>query len=154
VLILGGGIGGIVAANDLRRKLPEGHRVALVERNADHAFPPSFLWLMTGDRRPDEIRQPVAKLLEKGVEFVHGSVEGIDLTRQHVATTVRNIAYDYLIAALGAELAPDAVPGLKEGAETFYTLDGAARLRDVLSRFSGGRVAIVVASMPYKWPGA
>ena len=66
------------------------------------------------------------------------SVEGLDLTRQQVATTAGNIGYDYLIVALGAELAPEAVPGLKEGAETFYTFEGAARLRDVLARFSGG----------------
>jgi NADPH-dependent 2,4-dienoyl-CoA reductase/sulfur reductase-like enzyme len=51
VLILGGGIGGIVAASDLRRKLPAEHRVVVVERNAEHAFAPSFLWLMTGGRR-------------------------------------------------------------------------------------------------------
>lgn len=154
VAILGGGIGGIVAANDLRRKLPAEHRVLLVERNAEHAFPPSFLWLMTGDRRPEDIRQPLAKLLRKGVEFVHATVEGIDLARQRVSTTTGNINYDYLVVALGAELAPEAVPGLKEGAETFYTFEGAARLRDALSRFSGGRVAIVVAATPYKCPGA
>lgn len=88
-VILGGGIGGIVAANDLHRKLP-GHRVVLVERNAEHTFPPSFLWLMTGDRRPEDIRRPLASLLQKGVEFVHASVEGLDLTRQQVATTAGN----------------------------------------------------------------
>ena len=154
VVILGGGVGGIVAANDLRRKLSAEHRVVLVERNAEHAFAPSFLWLMTGDRKPEDIRRPLAKLLQQGVEFVHGSVEGLDLARQQVATTAGNIGYDYLIVALGAELAPEAVPGLKEGAETFYTFDGALRLRDVLARFSGGRVAVVVAAMPYKCPGA
>lgn len=153
VVILGGGIGGIVAANELRRKLPEGHRVVLVERNAEHAFATSFLWLMTGDRRPEDIRRPLASLLQTGVEFVHASAEGLDLARQHVATTAGNIDYDYLIVALGAELAPEAVPGLKDGAETFYTVEGAARLRDVLSRFFGGRVALVVAAMPYKCPG-
>ena len=62
----------------------------LVERNAEHTFPPSFLWLMTGDRRPEDIRRPLASLLQKGVEFVHASVEGLDLTRQQVATTAGN----------------------------------------------------------------
>jgi sulfide:quinone oxidoreductase len=154
VVILGGGIGGIVAANDLRRKLPAEHRIVLVERNAEHAFAPSFLWLMTGDRKPEDIRRPLAKLLQQGVEFVHGSVQGLDLARQQIATTAGDIGYDYLIVALGAELAPEAVPGLKEGAETFYTFEGTLRLRDVLARFSGGRVAVVVAAMPYKCPGA
>jgi sulfide:quinone oxidoreductase len=109
---------------------------------------------MTGDRRPEDIRRPLVKLLHQGVEFLHGDVEGLDLARQQVATAAGNIGYDYLIVALGAELAPEAVPGLKEGAETFYTLEGALRLRDVLARFSGGRIAVVVAAMPYKCPGA
>jgi sulfide:quinone oxidoreductase len=135
VVILGGGIGGIVVANDLRRKLPTEHRVVLVERNAEHAFAPSFLWLMTGDRKPQDIKRPLTKLLESGVEFVHGSVEGLDLPKQQVKTTAGTLGYDYLIVALGAELAPEAVPGLKEGAETFYTFEGALRLRGVLSRF-------------------
>jgi sulfide:quinone oxidoreductase len=154
VVILGGGIGGIVAANDLRRKLPAGHRVVLVERNAEHAFAPSFLWLMTGDRRPEDIRRPLASLLQSGVELIHASIEGLDLPKQQVKTTAGTLGYDYLIVALGAELAPEAVPGLKEGAETFYTFEGVLHLRDVLARFSGGKVAIAVAAMPYKCPGA
>lgn len=42
VVILGGGVGGIVAANELRARLGSGHRVVLVERNAEHAFAPSY----------------------------------------------------------------------------------------------------------------
>ena len=49
VVILGGGVGGMIAASQLRRCLTPDHRVVLVERNADHAFAPSFLWLMTGE---------------------------------------------------------------------------------------------------------
>ena len=50
VVILGGGVGGLVTANELARLLPSPHRIVLVERSARHAFAPSFLWLMTGDR--------------------------------------------------------------------------------------------------------
>jgi sulfide:quinone oxidoreductase len=45
----------MVAANEIRRQLPAAHRVVLVEKNAQHAFAPSFLWFMTGDREPDQI---------------------------------------------------------------------------------------------------
>lgn len=154
VVIAGGGAGGIVTANQLRRKLPLEHRIVLVDRSAEHAFAPSFLWLMTGDRKPRDIRRPLARLLEKGVEFVHGAVEELDLPRQRVETSAGTLDYDYLVVALGAELAPEAVPGLREGAESFYTFEGAARLRDVLQRFPGGKVAVTVAAMPYKCPGA
>ncbi|MFZ2517998.1 MAG: FAD/NAD(P)-binding oxidoreductase, partial [Anaerolineae bacterium] len=69
-------------------------------------------------------------------------------------TTAQTLAYDTLIIALGAELAPEAIPGLAAAAHTFYTFDGAARLRDALREFGGGTVAVVVSALPYKCPGA
>ncbi|MBI5282951.1 MAG: NAD(P)/FAD-dependent oxidoreductase [Candidatus Solibacter usitatus] len=153
IVVLGGGVGGMVAANELRRRLPPEHRVVLVERNAQHAFAPSFLWVMTGDRQPEQIRRPLAGLLRRGVEVVQGEVTGIDTAQRRVRTSGAEIGYDQLVVTLGAELAPDAIPGLA-GAHTFYTYEGAARLRDELRAFTGGRIAVVVAAMPYKCPGA
>ena len=154
VVVLGGGVGGIVAANELRRQLPAPHRVILIERNELHAFAPSFLWIMTGEREPDQVRTPLAKLLLKGVELIHAEVTAIDPAARKVTTSGAEIAFDQLVIALGAELAPALIPGLEEAAHTFYTFDGATRLRDTLGSFSGERIALVVASMPYKCPGA
>src|SRR3990172_9401513 len=55
ILVLGGGVGGLVAVNELRRRLPAEHRVVLIERNARHAFAPSLLWLMLCDTPPPHI---------------------------------------------------------------------------------------------------
>ncbi|MHB8485221.1 MAG: NAD(P)/FAD-dependent oxidoreductase [Candidatus Acidiferrales bacterium] len=154
ILILGGGIGGLVAANELRRLLSREHRVVVVEKNTDHAFAPSFLWLMTGERRPEQISRDVQQLLHRDVELLHGEALGIDLAAHRVETSAGSVTYDFLIVALGAELAPETVPGLAESAQTFYTFDGAAKLRNVLRDFSGGKIAIVVASLPFKCPAA
>ncbi|MBI3210843.1 MAG: NAD(P)/FAD-dependent oxidoreductase [Candidatus Solibacter usitatus] len=154
ILILGGGVGGIVAANSLRRRLPSGHRVVVVERNAVHSFAPSFLWLMTGDRKPEQCRRPLKSLLREGVELITASANALDLPGRKVATDAGEIAFDYLVIALGAELAPQSIPGLAESSETFFTADGAVRLRQKLESFRGGRIAFVVASMPYKCPAA
>ncbi|MBI3681082.1 MAG: NAD(P)/FAD-dependent oxidoreductase [Acidobacteria bacterium] len=108
IVVLGGGVGGMVAANGIRRQLPAAHRVVVVEKNSQHAFAPSFLWLMTGDRKPDQIRRPLAGLLRRGVELVQAEVIGIDPVHRKVRTSAAEIAYDYLIVALGADLAPDA----------------------------------------------
>ncbi len=56
--------------------------------------------------------------------------------------------------ALGADLHPDATPGLVEGGHEFYTVAGAFALRDVLADFTGGRVIVAVTSTPFKCPPA
>jgi NADH dehydrogenase FAD-containing subunit len=55
VLVLGGGVGGLVAANRLRAPLPPNHRVVLVDREAAPLFQPSLLWVAVGDRDPRRI---------------------------------------------------------------------------------------------------
>ena len=154
ILILGGGVGGLVSANELRRRLPRDHKITLVEKNIQHAFAPSFLWLMTGDRKLEQITRPVRELVRSGVEIVHDEVRTIDLANRKVETSTQSLSYDYLLVALGAELAPETIPGLTEAAHTFYTLEGTMKLRDALASFSGGRIAVVVCGMPYKCPGA
>jgi sulfide:quinone oxidoreductase len=154
IVILGGGVGGLVAANELRRHVPREHRIVLVEKNPQHAFAPSFLWLMTGDREPEQITCDVRQLLWPGVQMMQAEANAIDLASRRIETSAQPLTYDYLITALGTELAPETIPGLAEAAHTFYTLDGAVELRDALHAFTGGAVALVVSAMPYKCPGA
>jgi sulfide:quinone oxidoreductase len=154
VVILGGGVGGLVTANELARRLPSPHRIVLIERSARHAFAPSFLWLMTGDRRASQITRDVRALVRPRVELVQAEARSIDLPGRRVEADGRTLRYDHLVVALGAELAPEAIPGLSEAAQTFYTLEGAERLRDALDGFTGGTVAVVVSALPYKCPGA
>ncbi|HEX7343295.1 MAG TPA: FAD/NAD(P)-binding oxidoreductase [bacterium] len=154
VIILGAGVGGLVAANQLRQLLPREHRIILIEKNPVHAFAPSFLWLMTGDRRPEGITQAVSRLVRPGIEVIHEEVRRIDLANRHIETTAGALNYDYLIVALGAHLAPEAIPGLAAEAHSFFTFDGAGKLHQALEHFQGGKIAIVVCSLPYKCPGA
>ncbi len=154
ISILGGGVGGLVTANELRRLLPAEHRVVLVEKNAQHTFAPSFLWLMTGDRRPEQISRDLRQMVRPGVEVTIAEVQSIDPDSRAVRANDRPIHYDYLVIALGAELAPEIIPGLMKGSHTFYTLEGAEKLRLALQAFRGGKVAVVVSALPYKCPGA
>jgi sulfide:quinone oxidoreductase len=155
VVILGGGVGGLVAANELARRLGPSHRITLVERSAQHAFAPSFLWLMTGDRRASQITRDVRRLVHPRVEVVQAEAHAIDWTTARIDTEGGpSIPFDSLLIALGAQLAPEAIPGLAEAGHTFYTLEGAQRLRQALQGFTGGTVAVVVSSLPYKCPGA
>ena len=154
ILILGGGVGGIVTANSLRAKLPEEHRIIVVEKNTDYLYAPSFLWVMVGWRRPKQITKSLPKLLSSGIEVVQAEVKAIDPSAQMVITNTGNLGYDYLVIALGASLAPDTFPGFSEAALTPYDLDGAVGLWSSLQSFNGGRVAVLVSSTPYKCPAA
>lgn len=154
IIILGGGIGGVVAANRLRKRLGRRHRVVLVDREPTFTLAASFLWVMTGDRRPDQISRPLARLERKGIEVVRGEVERIDPARREAVVDGRTLQADHLIVALGAQFAPDAIPGLAMAGLTFCTLDGATRLREALQGIRAGRVVVLTAAPAYKCPAA
>jgi len=154
ILILGGGVGGIVAANNLRSHLDSNHKIILIEKNKVHTFAPSYLWLMTGDRSEEQIRTPIDSLLKKDIEFVNSIVAKINPVEQTIETDEKKYRYDFLIIALGAELVLQKVDGWDENIQTFYTFEGAIKLNESLKYFPGGRVALVICSLPYKCPGA
>ena len=153
ILILGGGTGGLVAAHRLRRMLAKEHRVVLVDRSPLYTFAPSYTWVMTGKRDARRITRDLRSLTKKGIEFVMGEVERIDPTGKRVVVAGSELAYDYLIVALGAQYSSDEIEGLGQS-WTFYHLDGAEGLRERLETFTSGRVAIVVSALPYKCPAA
>ena len=108
---------------------------------------------MSGDRRPEQIVCDVHQLARPGVEVIVEEAQAIDLAQRQVRTSGQTLNYDYLVIALGAELAFDAINGLAE-AHTYYTFEGAEKLHDALANFNGGKVAVVVSALPYKCPGA
>lgn len=154
VMILGGGVGGLVTASLLRKALPRADRVLLVERDAAFVFAPSLLWLMTGDRTAEKISRPLARLSKKGIEVIRGEVQHVNVERREATVDGRLLACDYLVIALGAELAPETIPGLAPAGHTFYTLAGAEGLRDALLAFRGGKLVVLTAAPMYKCPAA
>ena len=60
---------------------------------------------------------------------------------------------DILVVALGADLDPAATPGMVEEGSEFYTVEGAARVRDLLPSFEGGDVIIGVLGQLLQVPG-
>jgi sulfide:quinone oxidoreductase len=154
IVVLGGGVGGLVASSELRKKLGREHRIVLVDKETHHVFAPSFTWIMLGWRDPSRISRELDLLKKKGIEYVNAEALEIDPANRLVKTGAGDFAYDYLIVALGAELNPQAVPGLLEAAHTPYSLEGAVVLRDALNDFAGGKVAVVIAALPFKCPAA
>jgi sulfide:quinone oxidoreductase len=154
VLVLGGGIGGLIAARELRRRLDSTDRVVLVDRRSTSSFAPSLLWVMSGARRAEQIAIDLRRLRRRGIEIVAADVVAIEAEAGKVATRDGELAYDRLVVALGADLAPEALPGFSEGAHNVYTLEGATSAGEELRRLREGRVTVLVSRTPYKCPAA
>ncbi len=154
VVVLGGGIGGVSAASRLRRRLDRRHRVILLNREPDFTFAASYLWVMSGNRRPSQVTRPLQVLKRRGIEVVIGDIEAIDPASRTVTVESRQITADHLVVSLGADYATDTIPGLRQVGETFATLDGAQRLAPVIKAVSRGRLLIVTAAPLYRCPAA
>ena len=154
VVILGGGVGGLVTANELRKRLGKEHRMILVDRDGRHVFWPSLPWLQVGLRTPEGIVRDLASLEKKGIEVVKGQVERIDPDRKVVEVNGTELEADYLVISLGAQLAPEQVPGLAEAGHNLYSLDGATAVRDTRKSLTEGNLVVLVAGMPFKCPAA
>ena len=154
VLILGGGVGGVATALALRKRLPAKHRIVLVDRDRNHVFAPSLLWLMVGRRTAEAITRPLARLARKGIEVRLGDVEHIDPDRRLVTVGGQAVSADYLVITLGAALAPDVIPGLAQAGHNFYTPSGAQSLWAALQTFRAGRIVVLTAAPAYKCPAA
>jgi sulfide:quinone oxidoreductase len=153
-VVLGGGTGGLVAARELRDRLPSDERVVLVDRAPMHVYQPSLLWQMVGERRPSQFSRPLERLRKKGIEFRHTEAETLDLENRVVVTESGELEYDSLVVSLGARLAPETVSGFEEMAYNLYSPEGCARIHAALEDLSEGVVAILIAELPYKCPAA
>jgi sulfide:quinone oxidoreductase len=153
-VVLGGGVGGLVAAHELRRLLPSDERVVLVDRAADHVFQSSLLWHMVGERRAEQFTRPLARLGRKGIEVRRAEIEELDLEGRVVGTSSGDLEYDALVVALGAQLVPEAVAGFEQLAHNAYTTDGCAAIHRALQGFRGGTIGILVTQLPFKCPAA
>jgi len=153
-LILGGGFGGIVTANRLRELLPAEHKIILMDRVGSFHLGATKTWVMLGERTPQQASRPLNSLKQRGIEVLRREVERIDAAKREVVTKQGILRADYLVIALGADYNMDAVEGLAQAAQTFYTMDGAVQLHDTLKEFRGGDLVLLIPRGPFKCPPA
>jgi sulfide:quinone oxidoreductase len=159
--VLGGGTGGTLAANRLRRLLDAGSaEIVVVDCDDEHLYQPGLLFVPFGLARPARLTRPRGEQFRPGVSFRRAAVDRVDLEADQVwLGDGTSLAYDVLVVATGARLVPEETegltgPGWMEKVFTFYSLQGAVALQAALSRFAGGRLAVGVVDMPIKCPVA
>ncbi len=160
ILILGGGVGGTLTANllvkRLRDRIDHGEvEVTVVDQTGSHVYQPGFMYIAMGGERAANLKRPERSLLDRRVQLVVGEVAKVDTEWRTVTLTDGlELMYDQLVLATGSRIVPESIEHFDEEAEHFYTAEAAAGLRAVLDSFTGGRIVIGIAGMPYKCPPA
>ena len=147
IVILGGGFGGVVAAQSLVQQLPDEHQITLVSRNHRFLFYPALVRLAFGDCQPDDVSFDLRRsMLDRRVNFIQAEVAYIapDESRIVIAhgEVEGTIPFDYLIFALGRRLATERVAGFFEHAHHILSLEGTIKFREALHTLREGRVVL------------
>ncbi len=155
IVILGGGVGGTLAANLLTKELGRDAKVTIVDPTGMHVYQPGYLYVALGQANGQWLSRDERTLLRRDVDLVVDAAERVDTDAGIVHLRAGgSLPYDHLVVATGSRVVPEQVPGLVEGSYHFYTLEGAIRLREALRQFRGGRIHIGIAGIPYKCPPA
>jgi sulfide:quinone oxidoreductase len=161
IVILGGGTGGTMTANRLRRRFDEDEvQIHVVDRDDRHIYQPGLLFVPFGLADVDEIVRPRRRQLRKDIVFHGREVESVSTDRDEVQLDDGTVLpYDVLVVATGVRLQPEETegldgPGWNERAFTFYTPEGADALHGALEHFAGGRLVVNLVDMPIKCPVA
>ena len=121
IVVMGGGIGGITQAYELRKELPREHEIVLVSDSKRFEFTPSNPWVAVGWRVEEKTTLELpALMLKHGIEFHNQGVEKLQpKANRLVMRDGLTVDYDYLVIATGPKLAFDEVQGL--GPENGFT---------------------------------
>ncbi|MEL7567889.1 MAG: FAD/NAD(P)-binding oxidoreductase [Dehalobacterium sp.] len=153
-LILGGGVGGIVSSNVLKKAMGSSMQVTVIDRLQKHYYNATFPLLMIGERKPEQISRELKDLRKKEIEFINNEIKVIDLEHHQVITDKQILEYDYLIISLGVEYHPETVPGFSEFALNAYQFADVVKIHARLNNFSSGKIVLFISSLPYKCPPA
>ena len=161
VVIVGGGTGGTLVANRLRRLFPVDElELIVVDQDNRHVYQPGLLFVPFGLTHSEDIVRPRQRQLRSGIGFRESAIERVDIEANEVHLGDGSVlGYDVLVVATGAILIPEETPGLTgpgwmEKVFTFYTPEGAGALEAALATFDRGRVVVNVVDMPIKCPVA
>jgi NADH dehydrogenase FAD-containing subunit len=147
IIILGGGFGGVVAAERLAKTLGGEHQLTLVSARREFIFYPALVRLAFGLCSQEDVTFDLSSaMLDRRVRFVEGEVARLDPRARRVTLAHGDVegelGYDYLIYALGRRLATEHVPGFFEYAHHLLTVEAALKFGKALHNFKGGHAVI------------
>lgn len=153
IVIAGGGVGGVTAAATLTPAARAGHEVLVVDRRDRFFLGLRKLWVLAGSADLASGSRSLAGLSRYGARWVQDEVVAVDPDARRVRTRTGDLAYDYLVVALGAQPRSDLVEGMS-WAVNLYDPDDVVRRGADVRGVRGGRVAVGILGLPYKCPPA
>jgi sulfide:quinone oxidoreductase len=161
IVVLGGGTGGTLVANRLRRQYGPGEaEIAVVDQDDRHVYQPGLLFVPFGLTSADDIVRPRRRQLRSGIDFHLSEIDHVALDDRRVELRDGTVLpYDVLVVATGARLQPEETEGLQgagwlDSAFTFYDVAGATALAGALERLDEGRLVVNLVDLPIKCPVA
>ncbi len=120
VVVLGAGLGGVIAAYEIRKTLDKAHEVAVINETDFYQFVPSNPWVLVGWRKREDLLVDLAKPTKKrGIELIVGQAAKVEPEEKRVRMQDgAYVDYDFLVIATGPELAFDSIPGFGPDAYT------------------------------------
>jgi sulfide:quinone oxidoreductase len=155
VVILGGGFGGLSAANKLRNSLQSSQvKITVIDKKDWFMIGFAKLWIINGTRTFDNSIGSLNELSKKEINFIKDEVLTINLQNKNVETKSQNVSFDFLIISMGAVLAPEKIFGLQKNGFNLYDHKQLSEIHDRLKKMKSGKIAISIMGMPYKCPPA
>ena len=135
IVILGAGFAGLETAFLLRMRLRDRAALTVVSEREAFTFRPNTIYVPFG-ADPDDLVVDLSKPFHRRrVEFVQGSVTGVDPDAHEVRLEDGGtVAYDKLVIATGASMRPEEIPGLAERAATIWTPQSMLGVRERFER--------------------
>lgn len=155
IVILGAGFGGLACASALRKSLGQEHRIIVVDRKKSFMMGLVKLWIMNGTRNLNDSQTSLTNLNSKGIEYLNDEVVRVDAAAKRMQAKEHGwIEYDYLVVALGTELAPERIEGFAGRGFNLYDSKQVLQLREKLLALKKGKIVLSIMGAPYKCPPA
>ncbi len=155
VVILGGGFGGLAAANEIRNTLDSSKvKITIIDKKDWFMVGYAKLWIMNGTRTFENSIGSLNELPKKQINFIKDEIIEINPKNNFIKIKSGNISFDFLIISMGAVLAPEKILGLIENGFNLYDHNQLIEINQKLNKIKSGKIAIVIMGMPYKCPPA
>ena len=151
IVVLGGGIGGVSCAYELKGAIRKEDRITLVSNKPFFQFTPSNPWVAVKWRTRSDIIVDLATVMQKhGINFSAAGAARVHPTEDRVELgDGSSLSYDYLVIATGPELAFDEVEGLgpEHNTNSICDVDHAMRANERWEAFCKDPGPIVVGAV-------